>query len=416
MTSSQNLNKFFWLSSICFIALVTWSFTFELDKSVIAPGEIKPLGKPIIVQNRFEGKILNLNISQGQKVSKNEKLLAFQTEIDITELNSLKSSIETVKIKVVRLLAQTERKLVFEKQEDFDETIFAEQSELLLNEVQTLEKNLLTLENERGLKLAEKEAAEELIVSLEKEIQIAKAQLNLSNRLFKKGFEGKISLMEKESELIKKQNALTEHISSIGLLQKQIILIDSKIKAELGEFKKRTLKELVEAKEKLRELETKKQGASAKLREFFIHSPEAGIISKLNASYVGQFFKQGDNLLEIIPEDRPMVFYAKLPVQYIDELKLNQKALITLSTFDARTQKSMEGKVSSIPSDAISTENQEPYFEITLKFDERPSSQLSQTFVSGVTGQASILLGKRSVVEYFLEPIISSLRNAMTEA
>ena len=67
---------------------------------------------------------------------------------------------------------------------------------------------------------------------------------------------------------IKKQNALTEHVSSIGLLQKQIILIDSKIRAELGEFKKRTLKELVEAKEKLRELETKKQGASAKLREF----------------------------------------------------------------------------------------------------------------------------------------------------
>ena len=46
------------MSSFCFIALVTWSFTFELDKSVIAPGEIKPLGKPIIVQNRFEGKIL----------------------------------------------------------------------------------------------------------------------------------------------------------------------------------------------------------------------------------------------------------------------------------------------------------------------------------------------------------------------
>ena len=222
--------------------------------------------------------------------------------------------------------------------------------------------------------------------------------------------------MEKESELIKKQNALTEHISSIGLLQKQIILIESKIKAELGEFKKRTLKELVDAKEELRELETKKQGASAKLKEFFIHSPEAGIISKLNASYVGQFFKQGDNLLEIIPEDRPMVFYAKLPVQYIDELQLDQKALITLSTFDARTQKSMEGKVSSIPSDAISPDNQDPYFEVTLKFDERPGSILSKTFVSGVTGQASILLGKRSVVEYFLEPIISSLRNAMTEA
>ena len=76
----------------------------------------------------------------------------------------------------------------------------------------------------------------------------------------------------------------------------------------------------------------------------------------------------------------------------------------------------MEGKVTSIPSDAISSENQDPYFEITLEFEKRPRSDISATFVSGVTGQASILLGKRSVVEYFLEPIISSLRNAMTEA
>ena len=56
---------------------------------------------------------------------------------------------------------------------------------------------------------------------------------------------------------------------------------------------------MVEAKE-IERSRTRKQGASAKLKEFFIQSPEAGIISKLNASYVSQFFKQSDNLLEII--------------------------------------------------------------------------------------------------------------------
>ena len=35
---------------------------------------------------------------------------------------------------------------------------------------------------------------------------------------------------------------------------------------------------------------------------------------------------------------------------------------------------------------------------------------------SGITGQVSILLGKRTVIEYFLDPIFIALRQVMKEA
>ena len=39
----------------------------------------------------------------------------------------------------------------------------------------------------------------------------------------------------------------------------------------------------------------------------------------------------------------------------------------------------------------------------------------NETIVPGVDGSASILLGKRSVLEYVLEPMISSLAGALSE-
>ena len=49
--------RLFWVFMIFFASFFSWAFFFELDKSVIIQGQIKPEGFPIIVQSRFEGKI-----------------------------------------------------------------------------------------------------------------------------------------------------------------------------------------------------------------------------------------------------------------------------------------------------------------------------------------------------------------------
>ena len=50
-------------------ALVAWSILFEIETSINAEGEITPLGKTIKLQNRFDSKVLEVLVNEGEKVS-----------------------------------------------------------------------------------------------------------------------------------------------------------------------------------------------------------------------------------------------------------------------------------------------------------------------------------------------------------
>ena len=57
-----NQDKLFWFLILFLFVIITWSLTFTLDKSINIEGEIKPLGKPLVVQSRFDGKIIEIHV------------------------------------------------------------------------------------------------------------------------------------------------------------------------------------------------------------------------------------------------------------------------------------------------------------------------------------------------------------------
>lgn len=419
MTSSQNLNnlnKLFWLLTGLILILFVWASFFEIDKSLTASGEVKPLGKPISMQNRFEGKVLEVFTAKGEDVKVSQKLISFETEIDETELNEIQTMLETLEVKRDRLIIQLDSSKNFFSNDWYNQSIYLEQKELLENERAGLKNRLSTFEQEIRLKESELNKIQNSIEFLNNEIKIAEAQLELSTKLYESNFEGEITLMEKQGELLKKQNALSENYSQVELLYQEIELIRAKSIFEIGEFKKNSLRELIETKEQLRIYKLKKDGANAKIKEFYLSAPSAGTISNLYASNQGQIFRPGETILEIIPRDQPLVFYAKLPVQYIDEVQVNQQTLINLSTLDSRSQKPITGVLVDISPDATTVENEAPFYEIRVEFKRQQDTENQAMLKSGMTGQVSILLGKRTVIEYFLDPIFIALRQVMKES
>ena len=135
----------------------------------------------------------------------------------------------------------------------------------------------------------------------------------------------------------------------------------------------------------------------------------------MEAENNGAVFKPGETILEILPSNQPLVFYAELPVQYVDEVSLGQLSLITLSTLDTRNQKPLKAVVSEISPDAISSKEKQPHYQVIVKFSNIETID-KESLKPGVTGQASIILGNRTVIEYFLDPIFLALKNSMKES
>ena len=301
-----NQDKLFWFLIVFLFAIITWSLTFTLDKSINIEGEIKPLGKPLVVQSRFDGKIIEIHVKAGQSVKKGQSFITFETDIDQSELLQNETNIITTSVTIERLSSQLKRQSKFAYLErgalsqffksSVIDGIIDEQMQALFSELNGLENQLKLIESEKQVKRSEIEVHKSSLLAIESKLEISKRKFDLINKLFKKGYEGEIAVMEASAEVILAEKELNETLTKLSLSEDELIFLDDKFASAVGDFERNTIIQLNEQKEELRLLKIRKNGLEAKIKEFFVKSPEDGVLSKLMAENTGQVLSQGDTL------------------------------------------------------------------------------------------------------------------------
>ena len=149
-----------------------------------------------------------------------------------------------------------------------------------------------------------------------------------------------------------------------------------------------------------------------RVQEYEVKSPLDGTISKVFFNNVGEVVAKASTLGELIPKGRPLIFAGKLKPGDILDVTKGQETLVTLSNMDSRTEPPIVGHVANVEKNSRVDENFGRYFQVEIEFVAPRKPAL---IVPGVDGSASILLGKRSVIEYILEPIFASLGGVLSE-
>ena len=277
------------------------------------------------------------------------------------------------------------------------ENVILEQRQALSSELNSLNSQLKMVESERAVKESEIRVFISSLSGIKTKQEIAEKRFKLVKNLFENGFEGEIAFMEASSELVLIDNERVATETELNLARKELELIDDKIESIASDFDRDLIQRLNETKELLRTTEIRMKSTRAKLNEVVFVSPSDGFISSMYVDNPGQVFSAGDTIAEIITDGTPLVFFAKLPVQFIADIHMGQDAKVTPSTFDTRTQRSLNGKVTHIEPDATTPENGEPYYLVTVSFD---GEEFSSRIKPGVDGTGALLFGKRTVIQY----------------
>jgi adhesin transport system membrane fusion protein len=140
-----------------------------------------------------------------------------------------------------------------------------------------------------------------------------------------------------------------------------------------------------------------------------IRAPMKGIVSRLNFRTPGGFVNTGDVILELVPTGKALVIEAKIMPQDISRIRVDDAVRIRLSAYDSSKYGSIDGRVIRISPDAVADQQNglashylvDVAFEGELRLD---SGQLV-TLIPGMTATVDVLSGKRTVLEYFWQPI-----------
>ena len=156
----------------------------------------------------------------------------------------------------------------------------------------------------------------------------------------------------------------------------------------------------------------------ARFNRSVLRSPVRGIVNRIIPTTLGSLARPGEALVEIVPvEDEPLV-EAYLAPEDVAFVRPGQDVRVSLSAYDPSRYGSMDGEILRVGADATRRPDRE---EMAFAVEIRTVGLLTDSegnaveVLPGMVATVDILSGKRTVLEYLIEPVVRVKQAALRE-
>jgi HlyD family type I secretion membrane fusion protein len=224
------------------------------------------------------------------------------------------------------------------------------------------------------------------------------------------------------SRMLDIQSNIDSLRTQIGIINGQLRVSRSEldeINSKLNEKETNDQKELLEEKQKINlAIQQLIERLSADKDRVFredVASPVSGTVNRLYINTIGGAVKPSEVLVELIPDDGSIIVTGKVSPRDRAKIWHDQKAKIKITAFDHYQEKPIEGKIIDISADSLVDEATGKSF---YRIKVMPTQKVTQTkhrIMSGMETEIHIVSGKRTIMNYLLEPFQDVKRNAFIE-
>ncbi|MEW6995875.1 HlyD family type I secretion periplasmic adaptor subunit [Colwelliaceae bacterium MEBiC 14330] len=426
-----------WSLAGLFTCFMIWAYFAELDRVTRGEGKIIPSSQVQIIQSLDGGILQELYVKEGMQVSKGQILariddtrfrsdMAQQTqEVDALRANIIRLRTELTSVLVADVANWQQQVKIEKTQLKFPEDLSKNAPELIARNQDEYNTRLNNIENQvaiqgQQIKQREQEIKEltSKISTLESSLALINSELELTIPLARKNIVPQVELLK----LQRTANDTKGELSALRLLQPKLksSFAEAVLKRREAVFKYRTdarsvLNELQSSLSRLNEAQV---SAQDKVSKALIVSPVVGTVKMIHINTLGGVVKPGEVLLEIVPSEDKLLVEAKIIPKDIAFIHVGLKAMVKISAYDFTRYGGLEGVVEHISADTTQDEDGNSFYIIRVRTNE--SSMLSKTnqempIIPGMMTSVDVIISKRTVLEYILNPLLRAKELALRE-
>ena len=409
---------------VTFVVLGGWAVVAPLKGAVIAMGMVKVESNRKTIQHQEGGIVKAILVHDGARVEQGERLIVLEDVTVDANLDLLREMLDAELVRHARLDAEHEGRAAFELPAELaGQRDRATVQEALRKETFVFQARRSSLEGQirllrdQALEAEREEVAlQDALASGAESIRLAKEELELNESLRKKEYIAGTQLITLRRLVAEYQTRYNEYQADVAKTRQRRSELELRILSLQAEFERSAAEDLKESSTRIVELREKIRPSEDASRRQVITAPIAGRVVALQVHTVGAVIGPREPLMDIVPEDAPLIVEAKTHVDAIDQLHVDQEADIRFTTFNSRTTPLVTGRLVYLSADALVDKEGRPYFQLHVRPDPESIRHAGIERLSpGMAAEVFFQTKERTVFEYFVQPILDSVRRAMRE-
>lgn len=414
-----------WALAIGFGGFLLWAGLAPLDEGVAAPGQVAIDTKRKAVQHLQGGIVKDVLVREGQSVKEGDVLIKLDEAVARANYEATRQRYLSLRAMHARLLAEQAGSSVINWHPDLvagsqDPQIRAHmltQEQLLATRRAALAADLQSLnESIQG--------QEGLIQSYQGMLESRKGQLALLNEELKntrglvaegyaprnRQFELERAVAESTTAQIELQGNTVRARRTIGELRQRMIARQQESRKEVESQLADVSREVLSEAEKFKAFQND-------LERIDIKAPATGQVVGLAVQTSGGVIQPGQKLMDIVPNDEPLVLEAHVQPHFIDRVHSGLPVDIRFSAFSHSPSLVVDGKVTTVSGDLITDPaTNVSYYLARVSVTPDGLKKLGKRQMQpGMPAEVIFRTGERSLLTYMLGPLTKRVAASMKE-
>lgn len=371
------------LLTLLVVAFVVWAYFSNVEEVTRGQGSVIPSSREQVIQSLDPGVLAALTVKEGDLVEAGQVLVRLDTARSSAVYRETRNKVDALRATAARLRSEAHGvPLRFEKDTP---------AELVQRETAAYQSRV--------------RAVNESVQGLRESKRLLDREIAITEPMAAKGVVSEVEILRMKRQANELQLQITER---------------------RNKFQSDANTELVRVEAELAQSEETMAARADPVTRSEIKAPLRGVVKHIRINTVGGVIGAGQDIMEIVPVEGPLLVEAYIRPQDVAFIKPNDEALVKLTAYDYSLYGGLDGVVTLISPDTLQ-DNRRPS-ELKLNPDESYYRVIVETrdnqlndkngkplpIIPGMIASVDIKTGEKTVFQYLTKPI-TRLKQALRE-
>jgi hemolysin D len=403
------------------VSAIAWAAVSYVDRIVVAHGKLVTTAPTIVVQPMETSLIRTINVRAGDIVRQGDILATLDPTFTEADVGQLEYKLASLAAQIARLEAELDERpyLLHEATASADERLqavtYTKRRQQFVARLVAFDQQLAQAEAGIATKKADWQRLSARL-AVAKEVESMRAELYHGNT------GSKLNLLESRSARLQVERDMQLALSQIKESDEEIGRVHAERQAFIEEWRQKVAEELASLRREHNDVAKPLDKARKRNALIALTAPTDAVVLETAERSVGSVLREAESFFTLVPLNAPLEAEVSIDAKDIGFVSADALARIKLDAYPFQKHGTVKGVVRTISEDSFTEKDKEkpqppPFYRSRIVLAPLELRAVPATFrlIPGMTVSAEIKAGERTVLSYFLYPLLRGLDESIRE-